>query len=71
VRGEPDVGQQFLELVCGSGRQATEEVQEIGEGIDVVLLTGPIHRTDTNRQPRCARRSDDTEAISNEAPDTA
>src|SRR5262249_17995275 len=35
----------------------------IGEGINVVMLTGAFHRPDTNRLPRCARRSDDTEAI--------
>jgi hypothetical protein len=26
VRGRPDIGQQFLELFCGLGWQATEEV---------------------------------------------
>jgi hypothetical protein len=61
--GVPDIGQQFLELICGLGWQATEEVLEVGEGIDVVMLTGPFHRPDTNQQPRGARRSDDTEAI--------
>ena len=34
----------------------------IGEGINVVMLTGAFHRPDTNRVSRCARRSDDTEA---------
>jgi hypothetical protein len=62
--GVPDIGQPFLELICGLGWQATEEVLEVGEGIDVVMLTGPSHRLDTNRQPRGARRSDDTEAFS-------
>ena len=32
--------------------------------IDVVMHTGSSHRPDTNRQPRCARRSDDTDAPS-------
>jgi hypothetical protein len=60
--GVPDIGQQFLELICGLGLQATEEVLKVGEGIDVVMLTGPNRRPDTNQQPRGARRSDDTEA---------
>ena len=55
-------GQQFLELICGLGWQATEEVLEVAEGIDFVMLTGLFHLSDTNRQPRCARRSDDTDA---------
>ena len=64
MRGEPDVGQQFLELICELGWQAMEEVPEVGEGIDILLLTGPFHRPDTSRQPCCALRSDDTEAFS-------
>jgi hypothetical protein len=44
-------------------------VDLIGEGINVVMLTGAFHRPDTNRQSRCARRSDDTEAIWGEASD--
>jgi hypothetical protein len=34
----------------------------IGEGINVVMPTGAFHRPDTNRLPRYARRSDDTDA---------
>jgi hypothetical protein len=34
----------------------------IGERINVVMPTGPFHRSDTNRRSRCARRSDDTDA---------
>jgi hypothetical protein len=62
MRGKPDIGQQFLELIRRLGWLATEDVLAIGEGIDVAMLTGPFRRLETNRQPRCARRSDDTEA---------
>jgi hypothetical protein len=33
----------------------------IGEGLNVVMLTGAFHRSDTNRLSRYAPRSDDTE----------
>jgi hypothetical protein len=59
---EPDIGQSFLELICGVGWQATEEALEVGEGIDVLLPTGPFHQPNANGQLRCALRSDDTEA---------
>jgi len=38
VRGEPDIGQQFLERICGMGRQAMEDILEVREGIDVEVL---------------------------------
>jgi hypothetical protein len=38
VRGEPDVGKKFIELVRGMGRQATEDILEVREGIDVEAL---------------------------------
>jgi hypothetical protein len=49
VGREPDIGQQIIELICGTGRQAMEDILEVSEGIDVVILTGPFHRPDTNR----------------------
>jgi hypothetical protein len=36
----------------------------IGEGINVVMLAGTFRRPDTNRQSRCALRSDDTNGAS-------
>jgi len=38
VRGEPDIGQQFLERIRGMGKPAMEDVQEVRDGIDVVVL---------------------------------
>ena len=38
VRGEPDVGKKFIELIRGMGRQATEDIPEVREGIDVEVL---------------------------------
>jgi hypothetical protein len=35
---EPDVGQQLIELIRGIGRQASEDVLEIGKRVDVVVL---------------------------------
>ena len=40
MRREPDIGQQFTELIGGMGRQATEDILEVGEGVDVVVLAG-------------------------------
>jgi hypothetical protein len=53
VRREPDIGQQFTELIGGMGRQATEDVLEIREGIDIVVLAVPVEesRTAAIRQP--------------------
>jgi len=39
VRREPDVGQQFVEPPGGLGREATEDVVEEGERVDVEVLT--------------------------------
>ena len=64
MRREPDIRQQFTEPIRGMGRQATEDILEVREGIDVVMFVGPFDRPDTNQHPRCARRSDDTEACS-------
>ena len=64
MRGESDIGRQFVEPICGLRWQATEEVLEVGEGIDVLMLRGPFHWPDTERTPRCALRSDDTDAFS-------
>jgi hypothetical protein len=40
VRRELDIGQQFTELIGGMVRQATEDVLEVREGIDIVVLAG-------------------------------
>jgi hypothetical protein len=61
VRREPDIRQQFTEPICWMERPATEDILEVREGIDVLMFAGPFHRPDTNQQPRCALRSDDTE----------
>jgi hypothetical protein len=38
MRREPDVREQFVNLLCGMGRQATEDVGEVGVRIDVVVF---------------------------------
>jgi hypothetical protein len=50
MRCEPDVGEQFVELLCGMGRQATEDVGEVGERIDVVMMTGASERIQDGRR---------------------
>jgi len=54
VRGEPDVGKTFIELIRGMGRQATEDIPEVREGIDVEVLAVAVEeeRTAAVRQPR-------------------
>jgi hypothetical protein len=55
--------------VAGQGRSTAGSISLlelghidlIGKGINVVMLAGAFHRPDTERKPRCARRSDDTE----------
>jgi hypothetical protein len=42
VRGEPDVGKKFIELNRGMGRQATEDIPEVREGIDVEVLAAAV-----------------------------
>jgi hypothetical protein len=37
---EPDIGQQLIELIRGMARQATQDVLEVREGIDIVVLAG-------------------------------
>ena len=54
VRCEPDVGEQFVELPCGMGREATEDVGEVGERIDVVVLTRPGEGIQHGRRPAAA-----------------
>jgi hypothetical protein len=64
--------------VAGPGRSSAGSifllelghVNLIGEGINVVMLTGAFHRPDANRQSRCARRSDYTEAPCGDASDS-
>jgi hypothetical protein len=38
VRGEPDVGKKFIERNRGMGRQATEDIPEVREAIEVGML---------------------------------
>ena len=54
VRREPDIGQQFIDLICGMGRQATEDIPEVREAIDVEVLAVAVEesRTAAVRQPR-------------------
>jgi hypothetical protein len=54
VRGEPDAGKNFIELNRGMGRQATEDIPEVREAIDVEVLAVPVEesRTAAIRQPR-------------------
>ena len=51
---EPDIGQQFIDLICGIGRQATEDIPEVREAIDVEVLAVAVEesRTAAVRQPR-------------------
>jgi hypothetical protein len=50
VRREPAIGQQFIELVCGMGRQATEDVPKVREGIDVVVLAAAGQGVEEDRR---------------------
>src|SRR3954447_26119699 len=54
MRAEPDVGEQLVELLCGMGREATEDVGEIGERIDVAVLTRPGEGIQHGRRPAAA-----------------
>ena len=51
VRCEPDVGQQLVELPRGMGREATEDVAEVGEGVDVVVPAGAGQGVQDGRRP--------------------
>jgi hypothetical protein len=51
VRREPDVGKQFVELLCGMGREATEDVGEVGERVDAVVLARTGERIQNGRRP--------------------
>jgi hypothetical protein len=42
LRGEPDVGKEFIEPIRGMGPQATEDIPEVREGIDVEVLAVPV-----------------------------
>src|SRR5262245_61509217 len=48
---EPGIGQQFLEPVLRLGRESREDVPEIGEGIDVMVLTGAGEGVEDRRRP--------------------
>src|SRR5512135_2832450 len=73
VRSEPDVGEQLVELLCGMGREATEDVGEVGEGIDVVVLTRPGEGIQHGRRPSAAVTAEEcpvaaSESLSTEHP---
>jgi hypothetical protein len=57
VGREPDVGQQFIDLICGMGRQATEDILEVRKGIDVVILAGAGEGVEDRRHPDPAETS--------------
>jgi hypothetical protein len=40
MRSEPGVGQEFAKPAGGLGREATEDVGEVGEPVDVVVPNG-------------------------------
>jgi hypothetical protein len=54
VRGEPDVGKKFIELIRCVGRKPMEDIPEVREGIDVEGLAVAVEesRTASVRQPR-------------------
>jgi hypothetical protein len=54
MRGEPGVGQPFIEPIGGSGRETMEDVAEVREEIDVVVPAGPVweQKTAAVRPPR-------------------
>jgi hypothetical protein len=54
VLGEPDIGQNFLDLIYGLGRQATEDIPEVREAIEVEMLAVAVEesRTAAVCQPR-------------------
>jgi hypothetical protein len=54
VRGEPDVGKEFIERIRRMGRQATEDIPKVREAIDVEVLAVAVEesRTAAVRQPR-------------------
>ena len=54
MRSEPDVGEQLVELLCGMGLEATENVGEVGERIDVVMFTRPGEGIQHGRRPSAA-----------------
>src|SRR4051812_10613978 len=56
VRVEPDIGQQLVEPPRGMGRQAAEEVLEVGEGVDVVVLAGACQGVEYGRRGRSRGR---------------
>jgi hypothetical protein len=49
VRRESDIGQQFIELICGMGRQATEDILKVREGIDRGVPAGAGQRVENRR----------------------
>jgi hypothetical protein len=40
VQLEPDIEQQFVELIRGMDREAAQDILEIGEGVDAEVLAG-------------------------------
>jgi hypothetical protein len=56
VRGEPEVGQQLIELIRGMGRQAWQDIPEVRERIDIMALAGAGQGVEDhrNRQIPCS-----------------
>ena len=54
MRCEPDVRQELVEFARGVGRQATEDIPEVREGINVEVLTVAVEEESTAAvlQPR-------------------
>ena len=48
---EPDIGQELSQPVPRLGRESAEDVLEVGEGIDVVVLTGAGEGVQDGRRP--------------------
>jgi hypothetical protein len=54
MRREPDIGQQFIELIRGMGRQATEDILKVRKWVDMVVLAGAGEGVEDRRRPAAA-----------------
>ncbi len=50
VRRETDAAQELVGLICGEGRQALEDVLNVGEGVDLVVPEGAGQRVQESRR---------------------
>ena len=48
---EPGIGQQLSQAVHRVGREPTEDVPKVGEGVDAVVLAGPGQGVEDGRRP--------------------